>query len=185
MPIWSCCWSSRVSTVILVSKYRIFLSTVKIHPSTSSPHTIVLPHYQTEDPGNLLRRTDGTLCILDFGMTLDVNPNLQYSLLEFVAHLTGENYDLLPEDLVGLGFLKPEKLDFARRSGALEPLKFFLKQAGQGGGADVVRERIIEQFRQKYPGLSDDEMRVEIRAEMKVSATVSICIVDIHHLDLS
>jgi aarF domain-containing kinase len=116
------------------------------------------------------------LCILDFGMTLDVNPTLQYSLLEFVAHLTSEDYDKLPEDLVGLGFLKPEKLDFARRSGALEPLKFFLKQAGQGGGADVVRERIIGQFREKYPGMSDDEMRVEIRAEMKVSAIASICV---------
>jgi hypothetical protein len=51
----------------------------------------------------------------------------------------------------------------------LEPLKFFfLKQAGQGGGADVVPERIIEQFREKYPGMTDDEMRVRsIRDESK------------------
>jgi hypothetical protein len=117
-------------------------------------------------------------------MTLDVNPTLQYSLLEFVAHLTGEDYDQLPEDLVGLGFLKRDKLDFARRSGALEPLKFFLKQAGQGGGADVVRERIIGQFREKYPGMSDDEMRVQIRSEMKVSAIAPICVLDINHRDL-
>jgi hypothetical protein len=174
MLIWSCCWSSRAFTVIPVSKYRLFSFTVKVTCWHRCPHPTRLSYSQTSDPGNLLRRTDGTLCILDFGMTLDVNPNLQYSLLEFVAHLTGENYDLLPEDLVGLGFLKPEKLDFARRSGALEPLKFFLKQAGQGGGADVVRERIIEQFRQKYPGMSDDEMRVEIRAEFKVSASNSL-----------
>jgi hypothetical protein len=53
----------------------------------------------------------------------------------------------------------------------LEPLKFFLKQAGQGGGADVVH--IIEQFREKYPGMTDDEMRVEIRSEMKVSAGIA------------
>jgi hypothetical protein len=117
-------------------------------------------------------------------MTLDVNPNLQYSLLEFVAHLTSEDYDKLPEDLVGLGFLKESKLDFARRSGALEPLKYFLKQAGQGGGADMVRDRIFEEYRQKYPGLSDDDLRLEMRSEMKVSAIVSICVVDTYHLDL-
>ena len=38
-------------------------------------------------PGNLLRTTDGRLCILDWGMTLGVPPNLQYALLEFIAHL--------------------------------------------------------------------------------------------------
>lgn len=111
-------------------------------------------------------------------MTLDVNPNLQYSLLEFVAHLTSEDYDQLPEDLVGLGFLKAEKLDFARRSGALEPLKFFLKQAGQGGGADMVRDRIFEQYRQKYPGLSDDDLRLEMQSEMKVCLIGSIYVFD-------
>ena len=119
-------------------------------------------------PGNLLRTSTGRLCILDFGMTLQIDPNLQYSLLEFVAHLTAEDFDELPEDLVRLGFLKPEKLDFARRSGVLEPLKYFFRQAGKGGGAKGVRTRVFDEYRTKYPGLTDDELRVEMRAEMKV-----------------
>lgn len=101
-------------------------------------------------------------------MTLDVDPQLQYSLLEFVAHLTSEDFDRLPDDLAALGFLKRDKLDFARRSGVLEPLKYFLKQAGKGGGANGVRDRIFDDFRVKYPGLTDDELRVEMRSEMKV-----------------
>lgn len=110
-------------------------------------------------------------------MTLDIDPGLQYSLLEFVAHLTSEDYDALPEDLSKLGFLKPEKLEFARRSGVLEPLKYFLKQAGKGGGADGVRERIFEEYRAKFPGMTDDELRVEMRAEMKVRVVYSrVCI---------
>ncbi len=105
---------------------------------------------------------------MDFGMTLDVDENLQYSLLEFVAHLTSDDYDKLPEDFVELGFLKPEKLDFAKRSGVLEPLKYFLQQVGKGGGATGVRERIFAEYREKYPGMTDDELRVEMRSEMKV-----------------
>lgn len=119
-------------------------------------------------PGNLLVSSkDNKLCILDFGMTLPIDSYLQYRLLEFVAHLTAEQYDSLPQDLCQLGFLKPEKLEFAQRSGVLEPLKYFLKQAGKGGGADQVRERIFQEYRQKFPGLSDDELRLEMRSEMK------------------
>ncbi|GKY99585.1 hypothetical protein MPSEU_000912800 [Mayamaea pseudoterrestris] len=119
-------------------------------------------------PGNLLRTTDGRLCILDHGMTLDIDPNLQYSLLEFVAHLTSNNYQQLPEDLVALDFLKADKLDFIRRSGALEPFKYVLKQAGQGGGAKGVRERIFQDYRAKYGiDATEDELRVEMRKEMK------------------
>ena len=114
------------------------------------------------------------MCILDFGMTLDIDPQLQYSLLEFVAHLTSENYDRLPEDLVSLGFLKPEKLDFARRSGVLDPLKYFLRQAGQGGGANGVRDRIFSEYRAKYPGRTDDELRIEMRSEMKVRLIIHL-----------
>jgi hypothetical protein len=102
-------------------------------------------------------------------MTLDINPNLQYSLLEFVAHLTAENYDELPEDLVALDFLKADKLDFMRRSGALEPFKYVLKQAGKGGGAKGVRDRIFQDYREKYGvDATEDELRIEMRKEMKV-----------------
>lgn len=100
-------------------------------------------------------------------MTLDIDPDLQYSLLEYVAHLTAEDYDSLPDDFAKLGFLKPEKLEFARRSGVLDPLKYFLKQIGQGGGAKRLRQRIFDEYREKYPGKSDDELRLEMRSEMK------------------
>jgi len=37
-----------------------------------------------------LRTTDGKLCVLDWGMTLQVPPDLQYALLEFIAHVNSE-----------------------------------------------------------------------------------------------
>ena len=104
---------------------------------------------------------------LDFGMTLEIDSALQYSLLEFVAHLTGEDYDRIPEDLVKLGFLKAERLETVRASGFLEPLTYMIKQAGEGGGADKVRERIFTEFRDKYPGMPEEELRVQMRADMK------------------
>ena len=118
-------------------------------------------------PGNLLRSSDGRLVILDWGMTLDVDPTLQYSLLEYLAHCTSDNYDKVPEDLVNMGFLKPDKLEYAKRSGFLEPLVYFLKEAGKGGGAKGVRERIIKDFRERYPGLDDEGIRMAAREEMK------------------
>ena len=90
-----------------------------------------------------MRTTDGRLCILDFGMTLEIDPDLQYSLLEYLAHLTSDDFERLPEDLVNMGFLKADKLEYAKRSGFLEPLVYFLREAGKGGGAKGVRERVL------------------------------------------
>ncbi len=91
-----------------------------------------------------MRTEDGKLCILDFGMTLETPKDLQYSLLEFIAHLTAEDYDKVPYDFVKLDFLKEEKVDLLVRTGALEPLYYFLRQANEGGGGSKVRERIFE-----------------------------------------
>lgn len=37
-------------------------------------------------------------------MTLNVPPDLQYGLLEFIAHMNAEDYDALPEDFVKIGY---------------------------------------------------------------------------------
>ena len=73
-------------------------------------------------PGNLMRTKDGKLCILDWGMTLQVPKDLQYSLLEFISHMNSENYDEIPEDFIKLGFSPPDKLEKLRNSGLVDGL---------------------------------------------------------------
>jgi len=43
-------------------------------------------------PGNLLRTAGGRLCILDWGLVTSIEPELQLTLIEHVAHLTAEDY---------------------------------------------------------------------------------------------
>ena len=56
-------------------------------------------------PGNLLRTPSGKLCILDWGLVTSIDPDLQTSLIEHVAHLTAKDYAKVPSDLVKLGFV--------------------------------------------------------------------------------
>mmetsp|Transcript_25725 Transcript_25725/g.56913 ORF Transcript_25725/g.56913 Transcript_25725/m.56913 type:complete len:117 (+) Transcript_25725:1683-2033(+) len=62
-------------------------------------------------PGNLLRTEDGRLCVLDWGMTLTLPQDLQYSLLEFIAHCNSEDYSHLAEDFVKLGATPADKVE--------------------------------------------------------------------------
>jgi predicted unusual protein kinase regulating ubiquinone biosynthesis (AarF/ABC1/UbiB family) len=91
-----------------------------------------------------LRTEDGKLCILDFGMALTTPTDLQYSLLEFIAHLTSENYDAIPQDLVNLKFLKQEKLQLFLDLGLLEPMFYFFKNAAKGGGSAKALDHIMD-----------------------------------------
>ncbi|KAL3923409.1 MAG: hypothetical protein SGILL_001676 [Bacillariaceae sp.] len=118
-------------------------------------------------PGNLLRTKDGKLCILDFGMTLDIDPNLQYSLLEYIAHCSSDNYGKVPEDLVNMGFLEKDQLELVQESGLLDNLIYFLREIGKGGGVNGVTDRVVEDFRHRYPGLSDEAIRETARREME------------------
>lgn len=125
--------------------------------STGDPH-----------PGNLLRTTDGKLCILDWGMTLEVPDNLQYALLEFIAHINVEDYDAIPQDFINLGFspegVTQEKL---KSSGITEGLSFAFRQLSAGGGPKKIQERVKAEFQERYgAGLSDEEIRQAARAEM-------------------
>ena len=114
-------------------------------------------------PGNLLRTTDGRLCVLDWGMTLEVPKDLQYALLEFIAHINAEDYEALPKDFVNLGFTPPDKLEKMESSGMTEGLAFAFRQLNKGGGASKMRDRVKEELQARYgAGLTDEEIRVKV-----------------------
>lgn len=117
-------------------------------------------------PGNLLRTTDGKLCILDWGMTLDVPKDLQYSLLEFIAHINTGDLERIPRDFVNLGFTPPDKIDRVKDSGVTDGLAFMLRQLAAGGGPAKIRERVKAEFVERYGDIGDEELRKKARAEM-------------------
>lgn len=119
--------------------------------------------------GNLLRTTDGRLCILDWGMTLDVPKDLQYALLEFIAHINVEDYDAIPQDFINLGFSPPDvTAERLQSSGITEGLSFTFRQLAAGGGPTKIQERVKAEFLDRYGSdLSDEELRDAARSEMQ------------------
>ncbi len=120
-------------------------------------------------PGNLLRTVDGKLCILDWGMTLKVPEDLQYSLIEFIAHVNAEDYEAMPDDFVNLGFTPADQLERVRASNLTEGLSFVLRQLSQGGGGKKLTQRVRQEWRDRYDPegvLSVEELRAKAREEM-------------------
>lgn len=101
-------------------------------------------------------------------MTLAVPNDLQYALLEFIAHINTEDYDSIPQDFINLGF-SPEDVSLERlqSSGITEGLSFAFRQLSQGGGPKKMQERVKQEFQERYGSdLSDEELRTAARAEM-------------------
>lgn len=89
-------------------------------------------------PGNLLRTSDGQLCILDWGMVTRLDPDLQLTLIEHMAHLTSADYEEIPKDLLQLGFIPEDKAGLIRDSGIVETLAEIYGAWTAGGGAAAV-----------------------------------------------
>jgi len=101
-------------------------------------------------PGNLLRTPDGRLCILDWGMVIQVPEDLQLSLLEFIANLNAKNYEQVPNDLVQIGFVPSDKINELRESGLTVAIASMLNLASEGGGPKGAMQRMVEQNKEKY-----------------------------------
>lgn len=118
-------------------------------------------------PGNLLRTADGKLCILDWGMTIGVPRDLQYALLEFIAHVDSGNIEAIPQDFVNLGLTDEDKVDDLTRSGMAEIVGLVLGQLNQGGGVKKMGSRMVDDMREKYgDDLSMDELRKVAEGDM-------------------
>jgi len=86
-------------------------------------------------PGNLRRTADNRLCILDWGLITELEPDLQGAMIQHVAHLTSRDYERVPGDLVRLGFIAAGKEASATESGVVEVLAGVYSRWAMGGGA--------------------------------------------------
>lgn len=57
--------------------------------------------------GNLIRTPEGKICILDFGLMTEVTPEQSIALVEYISHLSVEDWDAVAVDLRKLGFIPP------------------------------------------------------------------------------
>ena len=124
----------------------------------------------------MLRTTDGKLCILDWGMTLEVPNGLQYALLEFIAHINAEDYNAIPQDFINLGF-SPEGVTAERLkdSGITEGLTFAFRQLSGGGGPKKIQERVKAEFQERYGSdLTDADLQKAAQAEMLERAEIQL-----------
>jgi aarF domain-containing kinase len=62
-----------------------------------------------------MRTSDGKLVILDFGLMTEVTESQRIGLVEFIAHLTMEDWDGLTQDLVTLGFMPEDMPEEAKK----------------------------------------------------------------------
>mmetsp|Transcript_58445 Transcript_58445/g.186321 ORF Transcript_58445/g.186321 Transcript_58445/m.186321 type:complete len:551 (+) Transcript_58445:644-2296(+) len=105
-------------------------------------------------PGNLLRTPDGKICVLDFGLMTEVTEDRRIALVEFIAHLSIEDYEAVALDLVKLGFV-PEKMEHSI-SDIVPILGEVMQQITQGGGAGKINLDLMikdmEELANDYPG---------------------------------
>lgn len=101
-------------------------------------------------------------------MTLNVPNDLQYALLEFIAHINVEDYDSIPQDFINLGF-SPQGVTAERlkESGITEGLTFAFRQLSAGGGPKKIQQRVKMEFQERYGSdLTDKELQEAARTEM-------------------
>ena len=88
-------------------------------------------------PGNLLRTPDGRVAILDFGLMSEVTDDQRVCLVEYITHLSLEDWDAIADDLVTLGFI-PDGYDDFRELDVGPILKEMMGQLISGGGVGSI-----------------------------------------------
>ncbi|GAB5031515.1 Hypothetical protein NocV09_00600680 [Nannochloropsis oceanica] len=106
--------------------------------------------------GNFLVTPDGRLAILDHGLVTEIEADRRLALIEYVAHLTAQDWEATVCDLVRLGFIPQEIADDKKKLGIVAPiLGSVLEQLSNGGGAKAVNvDEIgdqVESLAEQYP----------------------------------
>lgn len=118
------CTSDDVTTLCSVAMNTYLTMLLQLDVLHADPH-----------PGNLLRMSDGRLCILDWGLVTSLDKDLQFSYIEHIAHLVSGEYSEVPGDLVKLGFVPEGKEVQIENTDVVQVLADVYSQWTSGGGA--------------------------------------------------
>ncbi|KAK3281300.1 hypothetical protein CYMTET_10902 [Cymbomonas tetramitiformis] len=117
-------------------------------------------------PGNLLRTSDGRLCILDWGLVTTVTPAQSDAILQFIAHLVSKDFSKVDADLSAMGFVPPEKLAALADDGLSSSIATIFSALAAGGGAAGFRSELglppeeeLKELRKKIRKIKDREER--------------------------
>ncbi|KAH7332390.1 hypothetical protein KP509_20G085000 [Ceratopteris richardii] len=95
-------------------------------------------------PGNLLRTTNGQVCVLDFGLMLQVTEEQRYALIDYISHLVNSDYENVADDLIELGFLPPDSMSTELMAEILPKIGATLSRLVKSGSRDPMDiEQII------------------------------------------
>ena len=103
-------------------------------------------------------------------MVTRLDPDLQITLIEHMAHLTSADYEEIPNDLLKLGFIPESQKALIRDSGVVETLaEIYGAWTGGGGAASVNVNKVIADLQDltaekgnlfQIPPVSDDSVAV-------------------------
>lgn len=131
--------SMRLIGIALIAYLFMLLETGSLH---ADPH-----------PGNLLRTTDGRLCILDWGLVTKVDPQKQRAIITYIVHLLAEDYAAVPQDLVRLGFIAERGVRAMEDDAAVRAIAAIFRSLASGGAArrrvgDILPD--VQEVRRRY-----------------------------------
>lgn len=130
---------ARLCGVAMTAYLMMLLETDRLH---ADPH-----------PGNLLRTTDGRLCILDWGLVTFVKASQQQAIISYFVHILAEDYKAVPEDLANLGFIATKSIDAMKDDVVVRAISMVFKSLASGG---TVRRRVkdvipdVQDIRRRY-----------------------------------
>ena len=82
-------------------------------------------------PGNLIRTTDGRLCILDFGLVTEMNEKQKLGIFQSIIHVIQKDYDKLAIDFDKLGFFPDNRPSLSEYQKSIK--SFFGTSLSNGG----------------------------------------------------
>lgn len=122
-------------------------------------------------PGNLLLmkdRSKGTICILDYGLMVEIPEKERENMISAVIHVSNRNWPALTEDFIDLGFY-PNDVPKAKANEIAE--RVLSPYIMKGGGANAFKGKGSEDY--TFQQVTQDVIKAQVELPQKIPTYIS------------